>query len=68
MIGFSDEHATLVDNVRHLSTHFISPQFHLVFEDLFETVNGFGVSGDAVEPMILLVLVCGTVTTMSCFN
>ena len=38
-------------NVWHLTTHFISPQFHLVFDDLFETVNGFGVSGDAVEPI-----------------
>jgi hypothetical protein len=40
-----------VANVWHLTTHFISPQFHLVFDDLFETVNGFGVSGDAVEPI-----------------
>jgi hypothetical protein len=38
-------------NVRHLSTHFISPQFHLVFDDSFETANGFGISGDAVEPI-----------------
>jgi hypothetical protein len=50
-IGFSDEHSSLVANVRHLSTHFISPQFHLVFDDLFETVNGFGISGEAVEPI-----------------
>ena len=29
-------------NVRHLTTNFISPQFHLVFDDLFETVNRIG--------------------------
>jgi hypothetical protein len=38
-IGFSDEHSSLVTNVRHLSTSFFSPQFHVVFDDLFETVN-----------------------------
>ena len=25
-------------NVRHLSTGYVSPQFHVVFDDLFETV------------------------------
>ena len=37
-LGFSDTHSLLVANVRHLSTGHISPQFHLVFDDLFETV------------------------------
>ena len=37
-LGFSDTHSSLVANVRHLSTGHISPQFHLVFDDLFETV------------------------------
>ena len=35
---FSDEHSSLVANVRNLSTGYISTQFHLVFDDLFETV------------------------------
>ena len=37
-LGFSDEHYSLVENVSNLSTGYISPQFHLVFDDLFETV------------------------------
>ena len=36
--GFSDEHSSLVENVYNLSTGYISPLFHLVFDDLFETV------------------------------
>ena len=38
-LGFSDKHYSLVSTVRHLITGCISPQFHLVFGDLFETVN-----------------------------
>jgi hypothetical protein len=37
-LGYSDEHLSLVANVRHLSTGHVSPQFHVVFDDLFETV------------------------------
>ena len=36
--GFSDEHYFLVENVHNLSTGYILPQFHLVFDDLSETV------------------------------
>ncbi len=48
-VGFSDEHSSLVANVRHLTTNFISPQFHLVFDDLFKTVNRTGVDVFVVE-------------------
>ena len=48
-VGFSDEHSTLVANVRHLTTNYISPQFHVVFDDLFETVNRTGVDGPIIE-------------------
>jgi hypothetical protein len=48
-VGFSDEHSSLVANVRHLTTNFISPQFHVVFDDLFETVNRTGVDGPIIE-------------------
>ena len=41
-VGFSDKHSSLVANVRHLSTNFISPKFHVVFDCLFETVNRTG--------------------------
>jgi hypothetical protein len=37
-LGYSDEHSSLVGNVHHLSTGYVSPQFHVVFDDLFETV------------------------------
>ncbi len=35
---YSDEHSSLVVNVRRLSTGYVSPQFHFVFDDFFETV------------------------------
>jgi hypothetical protein len=38
LLGYSDKHLSLVVNVRHLSTGYVSPQFHVVFDDLFETV------------------------------
>ena len=41
-LGFSNKHSSLVANVRNLSTGYISPQFHLVFDDLFETVVCLG--------------------------
>ena len=34
---FLDEHSTLVANVRNLTTGYISPQYYVVFDDLFET-------------------------------
>ena len=37
-LGFSSEHSSVVANVRDLSTGYIPPQFHLVSDDLFETV------------------------------
>jgi hypothetical protein len=37
-LGFSDKHSSLVVNVRNFSSRYISPQFHLVFDYLFETV------------------------------
>ena len=48
-VGFSDEHSSMVANVQHLTTGYISPQFHVVFDDLFETVNRTGADEQAVE-------------------
>jgi hypothetical protein len=45
--GYSDEHSSLVANVRHLSTGYVSPQFQVAFDDLFETVVRNG-DNDAV--------------------
>ncbi len=48
-VGFLDEHSSMVAIVRHLTTGYISPQFHVVFDDLFETVNCTGVDDSVVE-------------------
>ncbi|KAL7462944.1 hypothetical protein ACHAXS_003314 [Conticribra weissflogii] len=48
-LGFSDEHSSLAANVRNLTTGYISPQFHLVFDDKFETVVGTGEDDSVVD-------------------
>ncbi len=35
--------------MRNLSTGYISPQFHLVFDDLFETINGSGGDNEVTD-------------------
>jgi hypothetical protein len=42
LLGFSDEHSLLVATVCHLTTVFVSPQFHVVFDDHYHTVYGDG--------------------------
>lgn len=37
-LGFSDEHSSLVARVRNLSTNYVSPQYHVVFDDYFTTI------------------------------
>ena len=36
-LGFSDQHSTLVATFRKLKAGYISPQYHIVFDYLFET-------------------------------
>ncbi len=48
-VGFLDEHSYMVANVCHLTTKYISPQLHVVFDNLFETVNHTGVDNCVVE-------------------
>ena len=36
---FSDEHSSLVARVRNLSKNFMSPQLHVVFDDLFSSIR-----------------------------
>jgi hypothetical protein len=43
----------LVANVHHLSTKFISLQFHVVFNDLFETVNHNGIDEPIIESICI---------------
>ena len=48
-LGFSDEHSSLVASVRHLSSGFVSPQFHVVFDDRFHTVHGSGNDDSVID-------------------
>ena len=38
-LGFSDEHSTLVSMVRNLATNYVSPQFHVVYDEKFTTIQ-----------------------------
>ena len=38
-LGFSRNHSLLIGHVRNLRTEHVSPQWHLVFEERFKTVN-----------------------------
>ncbi len=48
-LGFSNEHLSLFANVQNLSTGYISPQYHLVFDDLFETVIFQGDNDNVID-------------------
>jgi hypothetical protein len=50
-LGYFNEHLSLVENVHHLLTGYVSPQFHVVFDDLFETVVHNG-DNDAINNSI----------------
>ncbi len=45
-LDFSDLHYSIVANVCHLSTGYVSLHYHLAFDDLFETV--FSTGNDAL--------------------
>ena len=48
-LGISPEHSSTVARVRHLTTGNISPQFHVVFDDLFSTVPAAETGPDSVD-------------------
>ncbi len=48
-LGYSDEHSSLVANIRHLKMGYVSPQYHVVFDDLFETVFSSGTNDALVD-------------------
>ena len=48
-LGFSSEHSSLVALVRHLKTGYVSPQFHVVFDDLFQSVYRSSADTSALE-------------------
>ncbi len=41
-LGYSYEHSSLVANIWHLKMGYVSPQYHVVFDDLFKTVFSSG--------------------------
>ena len=45
------QHSTLVANVRHLTTGYVSPQYHCVFNDLFTTVYGVNEPNEVTDGM-----------------
>ena len=49
--GFSEHHSLLFANICHLKTGHISPQYHVVFDNLFETVYITGKN----DPIIVLI-------------
>ena len=53
LLGFSDEHSTLVAMVRNLATNFVIPQFNVVFDGNFSTIqNDTSLEDTAVEAIL----------------
>ena len=50
-LGYSAEHSSLVANIRHLKTGYVSPQHHVVYDDLFQTVFSAGPNTELVDAM-----------------
>ncbi len=48
-MGYLDEHSSLIANIWHLKTSYVSPQFHVVFDDLFKTVFSSGADDALVD-------------------
>jgi hypothetical protein len=48
-LGYLDEHYSLVANVWHLKTGYVSPQYHVVFENLFDTVLSSGADNALID-------------------
>ena len=48
-LGFSCQHSSMVAMVRNLHTCFVSPQYHVVFDDCFQTVFHDGKSSEALD-------------------
>ncbi len=48
-LGFSHQHSSTVALVRNLHTGYISPQYHVVFDDKFETIFHTGKSTEELD-------------------
>ena len=48
-LGFSRQHSSTVALVRNLHTGYVSPQYHVVFDDNFQTVFNDGKTSEEVD-------------------
>ena len=48
-LGFSRQHSSTVAMVRNLHTGYVSPQYHVVFDDNFQTVFSDGKSSEELD-------------------
>ena len=48
-LGFSKEHSSTVALVRNLHTGYVSPQYHMVFDDELETLFLDGKTSDELD-------------------
>ncbi|KAL7480320.1 hypothetical protein ACHAW6_006014 [Cyclotella cf. meneghiniana] len=48
-LGFSQEHSSLVAFVQNLHTSYVSPQYHVVFDDKFEAVFNNAKSSEELD-------------------
>jgi hypothetical protein len=53
-MGISPSHASSVHLIRNLQTGSITPQYHLVFDDFFETVFSDGEQEPSVWPDLVV--------------
>ena len=50
-LGFSHSHSSLVALVRNLHTGYVSPQYHVVFDDKYETIFNAGMSDERFDEL-----------------
>ena len=48
-LGFSNGNSSFVANVRKFQTGYISPQYHVIFDDLFQIIFSSGKTDDFVD-------------------
>ena len=48
-LGFSTQHSSLIGNIRNLQTGHVSPQWHVAYDELFETTTSAGRNEEELE-------------------
>jgi hypothetical protein len=46
-LGFSTQHSSTVGKILNLRTGYVSPQYHVVYDELYSTVGSTGIGGEA---------------------